>query len=214
MPRDAILPSTRTVAACIAVALGLMACATSAVHWVTDSNTRIEKNGISFLPPSGKNWVHGQSGPYGDVFGKLITDVNGEPRTLIMAVMSAQLHDKKFDLKTESGFKQAVADFVEGGSKSGFKVRKAQYSSSYRDQNTDCIKFESSIEQSNSPVYPGEVLLMEGKGIICRHPTSPDYMVTSTFSERRKLGRNSVMNDELWNEIEHSMRSVRFTPTK
>jgi hypothetical protein len=214
MPRDAILSSTRTTVACLAIAVGLSACATPEMHWVTDSGTRIEKNGISFLPPSGKNWGHAQSGPYGAAFGKLVTDAMGEPRTLIMAVMNGQLREKKYDLKTDTGFKQAVQHFVEGGGESGFKVIKAQFFPPYRDQDTDCIKFESSIEQSNSHLFPGEVLLMEGKGIVCRHPTSPDYLVTSTFSERRKLGRDSVMNDELWKEVEHSMTSVRFTPMK
>lgn len=214
MPRDAMLSSTRTTVACLAIAVGLLACATPEVRWVTDSETRIERNGISFLPPSGGNWVHAESGPYGAVFGKLVTDAKGERRTLIMAVVNGQLKEKKYELKTDAGFKQAVEDFVKGDGESGFKVNKAQYSPSYRDQDTDCIKFESSIEQTNSPVYPGEVLLMEGKGVICRHPTSPDYLVTSTFSERRKLGSDSVMNDELWKEVEHSMTSVHFIPMK
>ncbi|MFZ2124415.1 MAG: hypothetical protein WA012_16675 [Rhodoferax sp.] len=214
MPRNAILPSTRTTVACLAVAVGLLACATPEVRWVTDSETRFERNGISFLPPSGENWAHAQSGPYGAAFGKLVIDAKGEPRTLIMAVINGQLKEKKYDLKTEGGFRQAVEYFVKDGAQSGFKVSKAQYSPAYRDQDTDCMKFESSIEQSNSPVHPGEVLLIEGKGIVCRHPTSPDYLVTSTFSERRKLGRDTVMNDELWKEVEHSMSSVRFTPMK
>jgi len=85
--------------------------------------------------------------------------------------MTGQLREKKYDLKTDTGFKQAVQHFVEGGGESGFKVIKAQFSPPYRDQDTDCIKFESSIEQSNSHLFPGEVLLMEGKGIVCRHPT-------------------------------------------
>lgn len=214
MPKDAMLSSTRTTVACLAIAVGLLACATPEVRWVTDADTRIERNGISFLPPSGANWVHAESGPYGAAFGKLVTDAKGERRTLIMAVINGKLKGEKYDLKTDAGFRQAVEDFVKGDGESGFKVRKAQYSPPYRDQETDCIKFESSIEQSNSPVYPGEVLLMEGKGIICRHPTSPEYLVTSTFSERRRLGRDSVMNDELWKEVEHSMTSVRFTPVK
>lgn len=214
MPRDAILPSTRTTVTCIVFAMGLLACATPEMRWVTDADTRIERNGISFLPPSGENWVHAPSGPYGASFGKLVTDAKGEPRTLIMAVINGKLKEKKYDLKTESGFKQAVEFFVKDGAESGFKVIKAQYSPIYRDQDTDCIKFESSVEQSNSPVHPGEVLLMEGKGIVCRHPTSPEYMVTSMFSERRKLGHDSVMNEELWKEVEHSMTSVRFTPMK
>ncbi len=213
MTRNAILPSTRTTVTCMVFAMGLLACATPEMRWVTDSETRIERHGISFLPPSGENWVHAQSGTHGAAFGKLVTDAKGEPRTLMMAVINGQLKEK-FDLKTETGFKQAVEYFVNDGAESGLKVIKAQYSPPYRDQDTDCIKFENSIEQTNSPVHPGEALLMDGKGIVCRHPTSPEYMVTSTFSERRKLGSDSVMNDELWKEVEHSMGSVRFTPMK
>jgi len=214
MPRHAIFSSARTTVTCLAVALGLLACAGPEIRWVTDPETRIEKNGLSFLPPSGKNWGYVGSGSHGAAFGKLVTDAAGEPRTLAMTVMNGQFKDKNYDLKTDAGFKQAIEYFLKGDAESGFKVSKAQYSPLYRDQDTDCMKFESSIEQSNSPVFPGEVLLMDGRGIVCRHPTSPDYMVISMFSERRRLGRDSVMNDELWKEVDHSMTSVRFTPMK
>ncbi len=188
----------------------------SADLWVKDSSTPLVRNGFTLLPPSGENWMIGPSGPYGARFGKPIMSPDGSKSTLIVQVWSGRFTDRTFDLKSERGLREATEYTAAGANSSRYKIIETKYSAMYQEQATDCIKYEGIMEEHNNPMLwnKGKILLVTYSGSVCRHPNSPDFTVTTLFSERRPQGQASIMNDQLRQEVEHSLASVRFTPFK
>lgn len=203
------------IAACSV--LMIAGCASvSAPQMVSDSTMPLKRNGFTLLPPDGKGWMIAPSGPYGAGFGKTIFNPDGSRATLTIQVWAGRFTDRNFDLRSDKGLREATEYTVSGGDPRRFKVIETKYSPVFQDQNTDCIKYEAVAEEHNNTLAwnQGQSLLMTFNGVVCRHPNSPDYIVTTLFSERRPQGQASLMDEQLRKEAEHSLSSIRFTPLK
>lgn len=197
--------------------LALASCASvGEPQWVTDSGKVMERNGFSLLPPSGKGWIVAPSGPYGAAFGKPIMNPDGSRATLALQVSTGRFKDRSFDLRSEQGLRAATEYTAAGGDASRFKVVDASYSETYREQDTDCIRFDVVMEEHNNPMAlnRGQVLLLSYHGMVCRHPSSDEFTLTAVFSERRPKEQASLLDEALRQEAEHSLKSIRFTPLK
>ena len=190
--------------------LMMMSCAAS-LHPVTDSTILLERKGFTLLPPSGNNWLIGPSGPYGAQFAKQIVSSQGSKSTLVVLVYAGRFEGNVYDLKSDSGIKAAAEYVVTGADPSRFKVINATYSPIYKYQGTDCIKYEYTAEEHNNPIHRGNVLLLDVRGSLCRHPSAPDFSMNTAFSERRLIGMESLVDDHIREEVNHCLNSVHFT---
>src|SRR5207247_3322377 len=76
----------------------------------------------------------------------------------------------------------------------------------------ECVRAEFVTEERDNPLVPGVVLTITGSGLWCRHPTSPQYVVFLSYSERRPQQEPSRLDDTLRNEAEGVWKSVAFVP--
>ncbi len=192
----------------------LSGCATHNVQLVTDPTKIIEKNGFSLLPPEGNNWAILPSDPYMAIFGKGFMGSNEIRSTIGVVVSAGRFKDRHFDLKSQEGLREATEYIVKESDPNRFKIITSTFSPIYQKQATDCINFEYSAEEHNNPRFNGKILITDYSGSFCRHPNSQEYSVTAVFSERRLLGSDSVMDEQLRKEMRHCLESVRFTPVK
>lgn len=202
------------------VALALLAgCAMTgpdSLNFVTDTTTPIERNGFTMLPPGGNGWMAAPSGPYGARFGKPVMNTDGTRASIAVMVWAGRYTDRKFDLQTAKGLREAAEYTAETGDSRRFKVIEMKYSPVFRQQNTDCISYRGIVEERDNPMAwnAGQILTTDYDGLVCRHPSSPDYSVNVMISERRPQGQASVMDDALRKQIQTVKESVVFTPLK
>jgi len=76
----------------------------------------------------------------------------------------------------------------------------------------ECVRIEFVTEERDNPLIPGVVLTITGSGLYCRHPSSPEYLVFLSYSERRPQQEPSRLDDALRNEAEAAWKSVAFVP--
>jgi hypothetical protein len=115
------------------------------------------------------------------------------------------------DVRLPEGLLGAVQSRLLAEDPSRFKVVE-QKLEPYSEQGTDCVWIALTFEETNNPHLPGTVLLMTVFGKVCRHPYQADSLVMAAYSERRPLGRESMLDAALREECEHAVGSLRFVP--
>lgn len=210
------LRATRTVALVLAAILA--ACASSPdVSYVTDSDTRIQRNGFSILPPAGKAWMTAPSGQYGAGWGKLLSDAKGNRSTVTVMASAGQYKNRKVDLTTPAGLRATAEYTVNGdGASERYRVVEAKYSDVYQKQGTDCIDFEYTAEDRGNTMSwnAGSVLMLAIRGTICRHPSNPEWSLNTVFSDRHPKDSLSLVDDTVREEVRHCLDSVQLTALK
>jgi hypothetical protein len=205
------------------VVLALGACLVSAcssgpdVSYVKDADTKIQRNGFSLLPPSGKGWMVAPAGQYGAGWGKLLSDSKGNRSTVTVMVSAGRFKDRKVDLTTPAGLRATAEYQVNGdGSSDRYRVVEAKYSNVYPKHGTDCIDFDYTAEDRGNTMSwnAGSVLVLEIHGTLCRHPSNPEWRFNALFSDRHPKESVSLLDDTVRNEARRCLDSVQLTPLK
>lgn len=206
----------RSIGVCIAACL-LAACAAGPdVSYVQDADTRIQRNGFSLLPPSGKGWLTAPAGQYGAGWGKLLSDSKGNRSTITVFVSAGEFRDRKVDLTTPQGLKDTIAYQVTGADPDRYRVVEARYSEVYQRQGTDCIDFTSTTEDRGNRMSwnEGVVLVLAARGTLCRHPSNPQWSLNIALSDRHPKDSVSLIDDTVLGEARRCMDSVLMTPLR
>jgi len=208
-------PSTLGVALVLLLASG---CTTPRYFQpVAGTAVPVQRVGFTVLPPQGADWFIAAGTPANVVaFGKRLRAQQpaSVPATFGVAAESGRLGKvRNFDLRTEQGLRQGVEFLLSGSDPKRFRVLEQRYSF-FQMQGTDCVRYSSSSEEGNNPRFPNVVFLLIANGVMCRHPTSPDYMVQVGHSERRVLGTESSVDDSARREAEAIVESLHFTPVE
>ncbi len=67
--------------------------------------------------------------------------------------------------------------------------------------NFDCVRYKLVAEERDNPVAPNIVFLSKTYGVICHHPTAPDYIVALALSERYERGKQ--IDPSLFDRLEN-----------
>jgi hypothetical protein len=103
------------------------------VGYVAGPDSRIQRNGFSLLPPSGRGWMVAPTGQYGATWGKLLSDSKGNRSTVTVMASAGQYKDRKVDLRTPAGLRATAEYTVNGdGASDRFRVVEAKYSDVYQ----------------------------------------------------------------------------------
>ncbi|MCM5570428.1 hypothetical protein M6I34_07900 [Burkholderiaceae bacterium FT117] len=177
---------------------------------VADPAVPVEGAGFSVLPPGGSNWVRG-AGPLRDavVFGKAHVERARQGSSFVVSAMRAAA-------RADIGSPERLRAEVDGSIRAtSGRIRVLDSKTeSYADAalGTDCVRFETRMEERDNPRQPGKLLLMTSWGKACRHPASPAHYVVLTCSERRAADSPSMLDDALRGECARTLDSLRFRP--
>lgn len=179
---------------------------------VTDSVTPIQKDSFSILAPSGPHWYIADEAPSGVLFWKVDPShyKNRNDFTHTFGLVAGMMPGGSLDISTPEGLMAAAESQFRGEDPSRFKVVDRKLDP-FNEQGTDCLRMDLAYEEMNNPHIPETVLLMNIYGKVCRHPYKRGMVVMVTYSERRPRGHESMLDDTLRAECEHSVNSVRFT---
>lgn len=178
---------------------------------VTEPSARIEAGGFSVLPPKGADWVIGADpGRSSLVFGKADRKSLMHGRSFI--VNAARQTARTGDVANADALRGEV-DAAIAATSGRMRVVQSK-TEAYVDSElgTDCVRFETLIEERNNPKQPGKLLLMTSYGKACRHPDSPTHYVVLTCSERRPADSAPLLNEALRGECARTLDSLRFRP--
>jgi hypothetical protein len=187
------------------------------VGYVAGPDSRIQRNGFSLLPPSGRGWAVAPTGQYGAGWGKLLSDSKGNRSTVTVLASAGRYKERKVDLTTPAGLRATAEYTVNGdGSSARYRVVESKYSDVYQKHGTDCIDFDYTAEDRGNTMSwnAGSVLVLAIHGTICRHPSNPEWSVNTVFSDRHPKDSLSLVDDTVREEVEHCLDSVQLTPLK
>lgn len=178
---------------------------------VSDPSVRYEGSGYSILPPSGAHWYGIQGANYIG-FGKLdpahYRQRSDRLHTFVVLATSDRVDG--VDIRTNEGLMQILDQLTRRADPPRFRFI-SRTLDPYREQETDCARFEAAFEERNNPHAPGVVFLETGGGKFCRNPLAPEYIVMVSWSERRPVGHESMLDDRLRAECAHAIDSLRFS---
>ena len=80
----------------------------------------------------------------------------------------------------------------------------------YREQGTDCARFEVVNLEKNNPHAPVVIFVATTAGKMCRNPAAPEYVVLASWSERLPSGHEPMLDAKLREEVNHSIDSLVF----
>lgn len=178
---------------------------------VTDSATPAVGAGFSVLPPGGANWVLGAD-PSRDtlVFGKADRERVRQGSSFVVSAVRTRARSP--DVGSAEGLRAEVDESIR--TTSGRMKVLGSKTESYTDSvlGTDCVRFDTLIEERDNPKVPGKVLLMTSYGKACRHPASAAHYVVLTCSERRPVDSAPLLDEALRGECARTLDSLRFRP--
>ena len=201
----------------VALAVVVVGCATPGPQLVkpprpiTDSSARFQSTGYSILPPSGPHWELYILGANHIGFGKRDPEHYQQPsdrmHTFVVFAVSERVANA--DIKTMEGLMQVLDQAMGRSDPSRFKIVSRKLDP-YREQETDCARFEMVNEEWNNPHVPGVTFVATTAGKMCRNPAAPEYVVMALWSERLPSGHESMLDAGLREEVNHSIGSLVF----
>lgn len=195
----------------LTIVMDILGCAGVSPIKPLDANSpAMQGNGFTVTPPQGKDWLY--SGSVSAVaFYRLLNTPQGrvssefEPQTFVVTIETQVANSD--DIATVDGLLRYAGRFVTTLSPERRQQLLDHKTSAYRDQETDCVRFEGVIEEQ-----PRKRLLeIRGSGFICRHPSSPRHVVRGAYSERHVHGGDAQPSEMAVREAEAVLKSVTFT---
>jgi hypothetical protein len=182
---------------------------------ITDSNARLEAMGFSILPPSGPHWYLYIRGAAWIAFAKRDPEhyKQASDRTHTFAVTALIVSAANADIKTMEGLTQVLDNAIGRTDPSRFKIVSRRLDP-YREQETDCVRFEMVNEEWNNPHAPGVLFQTSTAGKMCRNPVAPEYVAMAIWSERLPKGHESMLDARLREEVNHSLESLAFAAVR
>jgi hypothetical protein len=199
--------------ATLALVAILTACASGAdVSYVSDWDTRLQRNGFSLLPPAGKGWMTAPTGPYAAAWGKMLSDSQGNRSTITVTVLTVRFKEQGLDLTTPAGLRDAMVHQVTASAR--YPVRQVSYSEVYRKWGTDCIDADWIAEERGNAMSwnAGVVLLYDAHFMLCRHPSHPEWAVNAGLADRHPAESLSLMDELVRQEAKRCLESIQLTP--
>ena len=206
---------TRSVGSSILLfALALAGCAgTASIRPLTDSNSPIQWNGFSLPPPQGAGWYI-QEAADGVEFFKMLSPGPSrdpsiaEPQSFALGVLIQKADSR--EIATADGLRNYVDQHMIVPDPKRRQRLIDHKTASYTEQGTDCVHYEAKFEEQPRKF----VLEITGAGFVCRHPSSPGYVVHGTYSERHARDSETQAFDTQIRDAEALLKKVTFTPMR
>jgi hypothetical protein len=161
---------------------------------------RLELEGLSVVPPAGRNWVRGDDGTnpghveYGLRGGGLSSYF---VRAYLSHVGDRPVRDADDVVAYLKAF-LAAGDRMEN-QRVTFAIETAVGAA--------CASYDLQAEDASSPKLPGGVFELDVRGLSCLHPTVPDVLVIVEYSRRTPRGRKHAADRSAGEEF---IRSLKF----
>ena len=173
---------------------------------VTDPTGRLEFQGFSVLPPSGKDWFVVEPKSFPDPSAETVqfAKVVGRMHSLYgMAMLVAPAATQTLDNLRSLVLEEAKRD-------PRFKPLKTETSLD-KCFGYDCVRFDLLLEEHAPADFPGIVLMITRRGFAVPHPGAPGSYIWVEYSERFQPGTKQYPLDA---ELEPFLKSVQFTPIR
>lgn len=173
---------------------------------ITDPTRRLEFQGFSILPPSGKDWFI--------VVPQTVPDPSAE--TAVFFKVVGKMHSIGASVKIYAPIAtqtlQDLESFVleEAKSDPRFKPLKTKTSLD-KCLGYDCVRIDLLFEDHAPRDFPGTVLMLTRQGFIVPHPDTPGFYIWVEYSQRFPPGRESYPVET---ELEPFLKSLVFTPMR
>lgn len=174
---------------------------------VTDSTKRLEFQGFSVLPPSGKNWFVVEPSRLPDASAETVrfAKVVGKMHSVYGMVMLVNPAAPQTLEDLRSQFLDEVRQ-----EPSRFKPVQTEASLA-KCYGYDCVRFDL-VRQDHAPAdFPDAVLIITRRGFAVPHPQAPGFQVWVEWSERFPPGTSRHPLDA---ELEPFLKSLQFTPIR
>jgi len=173
---------------------------------ITDPTQRLEFQGFSILPPSGRDWfiVVPQTVPDPSAGAAVFFKVVGKMHSLYASV--------KIYAPIATQTLEDLESFVleEAKSDPRFKPLKTKASLD-KCLGYDCIRYDLSFEDHAPRDVPGSILMLTRQGFIVHHPGDPGFYIWVEYSQRFPPGTDPY---PLETELEPFLKSLVFTPIR
>lgn len=196
-------------------ALLLAACAAPGLRPVTDPEVRVQTARFSVLPPSGPHWKVEGPGATMVLFAKFDPAHYRTPQDkshTLLAFTLAYTLPNSADMASPAALRRTVEFYLSTpalNDSGRYKVQDVAYEP-FRLHDTDCLRYEAHLTETNNPRLPGLALDMTSFGVFCRHPTQQHLLVESTCSERLPAGHPTLIDAAFRAECWHMIDSLEF----
>lgn len=177
---------------------------------ITDPTQRLQFQGFSILPPTGKGWFKVEPPPQVNpsltakaYFIKRLTEGVTPPSELhrvTAVVRTLSLGDVKFENRTEL-LQHLAREFSE---------------KSFLDKclGWDCARYEFTSEDPSHPQFPGFVFVIRAQGFVVLHPDSPRFVINLEYRQYYARGQQPLSAEALETEVEPFQKSLFLTPLR
>jgi hypothetical protein len=189
------------------------------VRPVENPSRRMDFPGFSILPPQGVGWrivpPLGR-GPAGGgtavAFVKPLRDAPPQrpedSHVIAATVVIDEIGERAFD--TPGAYLRFIEDRMERVLRAHFRVLAARYRLEPGPAPL-CARYDTLVEDTAVPRFPGEAFLLAARGIRCVHPRWPRYVVDAGYSQRVLRGQPLLAMEP---ETEPFVKSLVFTPER
>jgi hypothetical protein len=189
---------------------------------------RLQFRGFSILSPRGDNWFMDASPiNQGDpnwtwdvVFVKYLKVPATRPAELKSVLVSARtrsLGDVKFESRTEL-LQQLARELLEHSDRLYIPYGRVPQSRLLKSKASlekclgwNCVRYEATVEDYSSRIFPGSVFILNLLGFLYLHPDSTASIVALEYSQRYLKGE---MPPRLEAEVEPFLKSLVFGPVR
>lgn len=200
----------------LVLCFALLGCATEpALLPIQNNSSNVKAIGFELSQPHGNYWFYKPNNYPGWVtFRKQdpakANLIKGDLLTFVIEVKAERYRD--FDLLSPTGLESALKYALnENPDKFKYAAPKFEH---YSWQETKCIRYTSTREETES--FKGEPTKFhwEVEGFFCRHPHESHIAVTGLFQEVRAAETPSLLTDLLRKEANDVLNSVQFMRIK
>lgn len=184
-------------------------CATRSEYTKIDlPKEEIKIEGLSLLPPEGREWFYKKEHSGSLIFGKLGNDK--DQSVAGMAILS-----KLPEIKSKDEF-LAIVSKQRSREPSPARFELVSNTETISDERVDfCVRFhtiQKDYGANNLPPMSG-FLIVEDIGLICRHPYNKKIGVTIALSQRTKQNNKISNFKSIANEFVQNSKFIPFSPT-
>lgn len=189
---------------CVSSVLAV-SCAASQLTPVTNLTQRLEFHGFSILPPQGYSWVFTKKDSQGAKFGRILREIPSERgHTFIAWAITKDVNE------AEIADQAKLREFVERILKPGrrFKLVNSRVILA----GSDCVRYNTAVEERENPLFPDKVLILTTRGVWCLHPDSR-HLIHAGFSERYIKGEHQPLSMVSYlpnQEVEQFLKSLKI----
>lgn len=184
------------------IALALLTSCASGVRLVTDANERVEKPGLSILPPRGEHWYLVEAGSSAVVLTKVVP--GRKPNTIVALAFVRDLGEPRFT--TPKVFRDWIHE-LEQKVEPGMRLLSARHDldpsgGPWR------VRFSLRLEDRRVPGHGSQPFICEAHGYHDIHPRWPRYFVSVGVTQRTADGTQPLPIDS---EVQPFLDSFRFS---